>query len=254
MDSSYRRFNNIGDEEGATSHKIPNGADPLQFEASSDPNYFVPTVPENIIVRPATTPQAKLNNDQNQTSMPKQRLRLRALETETEYFLRLLNVTTIKRLLWAQMTACCVILVTQVLLYAIASNGYFKVVDYTGIGIWAPLFIFSVGSGLALMAVKSPAGCILGTAMGFQIASASFAVILTLLASISLLTHGRWDYHDDVYDPEVGGRIICSFMIFSSMVVFITCVFVSIQFCRATCCGRSRASEAFLFDVETVKI
>lgn len=114
MDSSYRRFNNIGDEEGATSHKIPNGADPLQFEASSDPNYFVPTVPENIIVRPATTPQAKLNNDQNQTSMPKQRLRLRALETETEYFLRLLNVTTIKRLLWAQMTACCVILVTQV--------------------------------------------------------------------------------------------------------------------------------------------
>lgn len=38
--------------------------------------------------------------------------------------------------------------------------------------------------------------------MGFQIASASFAVILTLLASISLLTHGRWDYHDDVYDPE----------------------------------------------------
>ncbi len=77
--------------------------------------------------------------------------------------------------------------------------------------------------------------------MGFQITSALFAALLTFLGSVSLMMHGRWNYFDDEkYDPEIGGRIACAFVIFGSIALVSTCIFISVQFCRATCCARSR--------------
>lgn len=126
MESSYKRFNNIGEDDGSLAtfqNNISNGPEPPQFGGSSSntDSSYLPTssgVPlrQNASHVPIV-PQIKRNNENcniQQQPMQKQRVRLRALETETEYFLRLLVVSSIKKLLWAQMAACSIILMAQV--------------------------------------------------------------------------------------------------------------------------------------------
>jgi len=188
----------------------------------------------------------------------RKRIRLRAVETEREYFLNLMNLDLFRQLLTVQGGASIIIVLCQIVLYAIVTRQTYKVVDYVGIGLWGPLLFFSSACILTWMTTRSPSGCIVGTAMAFQIISFFVGILLLIFSTIALVQHGEYSYwrhsENNEYDPEVTGRIFCSLMIFCAMVVTVTALIVSIQFCKMTCCARSKAHEAVLFDIETVKL
>jgi len=94
-------------------------------------------------------------------------VRLRAIETESEFFLKTMNVTALRWLAWIQTGAAVTVFVSQILLYSVVGKGnYFKPVDYSAMGIWAPLMFFLIASGLTWMATKHPSGCNIGDGDG----------------------------------------------------------------------------------------
>ncbi|ODN01946.1 hypothetical protein Ocin01_04747 [Orchesella cincta] len=162
----------------------------------------------------------------------RKRVRLRAVETEREYFLNLMNVDLFRKLVSVQSGASIVIVLCQIVLYAIVTRQTYKVVDYVGIGLWGPLLFFSIACWLTWFTTRAPSGCLVGTAMAFQILSFVVGILLLIFATIALVQHGEYSYwrsgsHE--YDPEVTGRIFCSLMILCA------------------------AHEAVVFDIETMK-
>jgi len=240
----YQKFVNDGDVSDKLNNVLINSA------ISSD----MPVLPSSSNSSSNNRRESLQLNNAVRGSGNKHIVRLRTVETEADFFLKLLHVTSIRRLLWVQKAMTLVVFLSQVLLYAVVPPSYYMVVDYVGIGIWAPLLFFSVACGLSVIAIKRPSGCLIGSALGFQVVSAIFGLLLTLLSVISLIMHSeRHQYSDSYYHRTAAGLVLCTFMTLASSTFVVTCVFICIQFCRATCCGLYKSTQGILFDVETVK-
>lgn len=77
-----------------------------------------------------------------------------------------------------------------------------KTIDSVGIGLWAPLLFFFQACWLTWMTTRSPSGCSIGTAMGFQIFSIFVGIILIVFATIGLAEVGHWKYPEKEYEHE----------------------------------------------------
>ncbi|CAL8142835.1 unnamed protein product [Orchesella dallaii] len=137
------------------------------------------------------------------------RIRLRAVETEREYYLNLMNLDLFRKLLSVQSGGSIIIVLCQIVLYAIVTRQSYKAVDYAGVGLWGPLLFFSTACWLTWMTTRAPSGCIVGTAMAFQILSFVVGIILLIFATVSLVQHGQYSYWrhrssdgEHSYDPE----------------------------------------------------
>ncbi|OXA61836.1 uncharacterized protein LOC110848583 isoform X2 [Folsomia candida] len=159
-----------------------------------------------------------------------------------------LNERLIRICLWIEV-ACIPLLVIFIMIAA----GFEEVIFYVDFlmpeTIWYPFAIscvlFGLSVGLTFFALQNPSGCRVGSALGFQVAS---AVISCMLSCKLIVMLAKSDY-PKMDDESIAFTTIC---LLATIPVIICSALISIQFCLVSCCGRYKVNQISFCDIEEV--